>query len=630
MYKNYLDQSIQLTIFSNKRKNIMFIVFNLMSIGLLITLLSVRVLTVKQTSFIVKSSQSLGDYEPVMVDNFTLHTFNSSVFIYLLILMICTLVLFSRYTPRKTGIMYILLASKLLFTLCNVELYLSQVFHIAFSAVSPFGMMSLAIEINPLYTLIKYIVSFSLILTGSFLLFSKKESFCISSNEKSPSTDRLFPWVNLLSYWGIIFLIMARVFYSYFLYLIITTVVEQNLFTLFLLSFRLTSTLAAMLITALLLLLFKNIKEPYGEVRKSINLTPFTRQKKVLVLSTLVLWLWFCNAISALYIPFFIFISAPQKQLLFFFYSFLSSGGIFLYVLGLFFGLRKLVSEIKNRKKEELDYETILSNNKDPLVVESEKPAEKRYNWIKGIKSFFKKKKIIQFSLFFRSLMIIPLLFFPFEMMGFFSLTSFVIPSNLDYSNSFGLNSYINRSIDINECELYENGSFLLTFTLIVDHHNAIYNTSVLTFEWGNELLYPSLHFNSFIFDFTQNGQIDQVLQFLNISFVSGPQHSDLNYPNSGNTTAFIQGIPGIYTFSGSFNNTFLADANITIALGDHDYNTKLLSFPFTLQVKPSSFSDLHSLVNLATKKEYATAIPKESPKSYFPLSKKCFLLQPY
>lgn len=151
-------------------------------------------------------------------------------------------------------------------------------------------------------------------------------------------------------------------------------------------------------------------------------------------------------------------------------------------------------------------------------------------------------------------------------------LFPFIIPRSLNYNDSFGLNTYIERDFTISNGTFYSNGTFLLTFAINWSYYNPLVNFSFGSPPeyFNNSFLYVGCIISSLFFDFNQDLYADLTVFIYNESYLVAPPNAVLHDTYDGQV--FITYLfPGTYILKGQIINVIFSPTNDTfgVAIGN-------------------------------------------------------------
>lgn len=154
---------------------------------------------------------------------------------------------------------------------------------------------------------------------------------------------------------------------------------------------------------------------------------------------------------------------------------------------------------------------------------------------------------------------------FPLIFTGYYNSLSYVFPNNCNPEDAFGMNMYMNRTIEVLESKLLSNGSIEFKIILRYFQKNLM-----------NEYVSVITILNSLIADTNMDSLFDSIFYFHKISVIDGNDSG--NYSISENERDKLHLYEdGIYEFEAFLNQTFIVDEQINFVLAFDAISTDIL-----------------------------------------------------
>lgn len=473
-----------------------------------------------------------------------------AVVFYLSAVFVVVLLLLSRYTPRKSGLISIFVGSHLIglyWTNVSIIQWSTSVLFAAFSILD--GSSSFSLQYNPFHVLLMTVTTLVLILNGLLLLFAPKHWFREHDIDKHH-----IQWLNLFSINTLLSLFVVR-FLFYVLGPYSISLHQESNFVWMRLSL--------FLVSSFLLILLFFIKEPKS-VSLNKPLTMLSKPKDYLFVALSTIWMIFCVLYTLLNINTFtearyhaFIIEVPETV----------GVMVFLCILILISSLT-----VYFLWSSELSTLGIALFFKRTLHFKHRTPVKKSTSKIiKNAKTFG----------------LILMFVFPLEFFLFFTgIIPSVMPSNLDYNTNFGNNVYFERNVTITNCDYFANGTFVLSFNLSTSYLNMWDNVRISGEYLETNFNSPPFFIDTLIFDLNLDFCPDLLGYFSNCSFQNG------QFGNTTATSFTIEYSYGEITISAICSMPFISGIKINIALGytvgDNTSVTMVSDNYFTTSVLPT------------------------------------------
>jgi len=318
-----------------------------------------------------------------------------------------------------------------------------------------------------------------------------------------------------------------------------------------------------------LFLIFKSIKEP--SIKKFDVMEIFQRNHSKRYMVALPFIIFYINEINIMSLGSFI-LYYNDKSAHSFFIIFILAALIVTVIITLTMVAIILFNYLKNHKGKNKYSPSILER---VITVAFKKKGDSRVGkqTTKPRRGLMNKIRTINFKILraAKILLIISFLVFPSELIGWFSVFPYLIPSNWNYSDAFGLNAFDERNITITQVTVYSNGTFSLSFIINIRYKNIMSNVTTGSILFNNKiytddcLVYPPLMIKRLFFDLNGDYYSDISARICNGTFLLAPSKALGDDYSNGTTILYSR--PGLYILTGIATSITFTTENNTFAL---------------------------------------------------------------